>query len=150
MPESNPDGRATAGNGVVRVTQDDIVEANRLSLSCPICADAVERTADQAGLEPVFCGKCQTLYHRTCWMQNGSRCAVLGCDHREAHAYGVEMGPRLKISYSDISRHPPQPQPSPNGRTRQLKEQEKRRQREAAARDFWSGLFQRIRQALGL
>jgi hypothetical protein len=150
MVEKSSDYSSAVAQGEpIRVTPEDVAEANRLSLSCPICAGAVERSADEAALAPVYCTKCQTLYHRTCWDQNGGRCAVLGCDHREARAYGSELGPRLKISYSDISRHPPQPR-SVDGRTRRLKEEEKRRRRETASRDFWGELWRRLRRAIGL
>lgn len=131
----------------IRITNEDISEANRLSLSCPICAGAVEQNVANHALSPVVCANCQTLYHRTCWEQNGSRCATLGCEHKECYPFGTELGPRLKISYSDLPRHVPRSTISPNGRAGKLKEQEKRLQKEAARRDFWNNLVDRILRA---
>jgi hypothetical protein len=133
---------------VIRITEDDIVEATRLSLSCPICAGAVERFADGAALEPVYCTHCQTLYHRNCWEQNGGKCAILGCGHRESRPYGPDLGPVLKIGYADIPKHPPRPVASPNGRQEDLKAQQRRRQGQAG-RDFWQGLVRRLLRAIG-
>lgn len=132
----------------IKITADDIAEANRLSLSCPICAGAVEKNTGSAALVPVVCSNCHTLYHRTCWDQNGGQCATLGCEHKECYTYGTEIGPLLKIGYADLPRHVPRT-PSPNGRAKRLKEQEKRRQREENRREFWNNLFDRIKRAIG-
>ena len=134
---------------IIRISADDIAEANRLSFSCPICASSVEKNVDAAALVPVVCSNCHTLYHRTCWEQNGGKCATLGCGHSECYAYGTEVGPLLRISYSDLPRHVPSRTPSPNGRSKQLKAAEKRLQREAARREFWNNLFDRIKRAIG-
>ena len=133
----------------IKISAEDIAEANRLSLSCPICASAVEKNVDSRALVPVVCSNCHTLYHRTCWEQNGGKCATLGCEHKECYTYGAEMGPLLKIGYSDLPRHVPRRAPSPNGRSERLKAEEKRRQREEQRREFWSNLFDRIRRAIG-
>jgi hypothetical protein len=133
----------------IKITSDDIAEANRLSLSCPICAGAVENHAGSQALAPVVCAKCQTLYHHTCWQQNGSKCAVLGCEHDESYPYGTEVGPRLTIKYSDLPKHAPRTYRSPNGRFKELKEQQKRLQEDAKSGVFWRNLFERIRQAIG-
>ena len=133
----------------ITISAEDIAEANRLSLSCPICAGAVEKNVDSAALIPVVCSNCHTLYHRTCWEQNGGQCATLGCEHKECYTYGTEIGPLLKIGYSDLPKHAPRRMPSPNGRSKQLKAEEKRRQREESRREFWSGLVSRIRRAIG-
>ncbi len=129
----------------IQITETDIAEANRLSLSCPICAGAVEKNVPEASLAPVVCLQCGTLYHKACWEQHGGKCAVLGCEHKEARPYGTDIGPRLTITNADISKHRPYA-PSINGRTKRLKEQEKQRQRESG---FWSNLFDRIRRAVG-
>ena len=71
-----------------------------------------------------------------------------GCEHEECYTYGTEIGPLLKIGYSDLPKHVPR-RPSPNGRSQQLKAEEKRRQREEARREFWSNLFDRIKRAIG-
>jgi hypothetical protein len=133
----------------IRITEEDIAEANRLSLSCPICASAVEKNTKNPSLRAVVCANCQTLYHQTCWEQNGGKCATLGCGHDESYPYGTELGPRLTIRYSDLPKHVPKPAVSSNGRSKELKAQEKRLQREAARREFWRNLFDRIRRAIG-
>jgi hypothetical protein len=132
----------------IKISAEDIAEANRLSLSCPICASAVERNVGDPALAPVVCSNCHTLYHRTCWQQNGGQCATLGCEHKECYTYGTEIGPLLKIGYSDLPRHVPRT-PSPNGRSHRLKEEEKRRQREENRRQFWNSLLNRIKRAIG-
>jgi hypothetical protein len=133
----------------IRITEEDIAEANRLSLSCPICASAVEKNTNNPSLRAVICANCQTLYHHTCWEQNGGKCATLGCGHEECYPYGTELGPRLTIRYSDLPKHIPKPAVAPNGRSKELKAQEKRLQREAARKEFWRNLFDRIRRAFG-
>ena len=45
-------------NPFLRITEHDISEANQLSLSCPICGNAVENHTDGAALVPVVCDKC--------------------------------------------------------------------------------------------
>jgi len=134
---------------IIRISAEDIAEANRLSLSCPICASAVEKNVESRALAPVVCSNCHTLYHRTCWEQNGGTCATLGCEHDECYTYGTEMGPLLKIRYADLPKHAPRRVQSPNGRSKQLKAEEKRRQRERARQEFWGNLVDRIKRALG-
>lgn len=127
----------------IKITDNDITEANKLSISCPICAGSVEDNLENPALSPVICSRCQTLYHKACWEQNGNKCAVLGCGHDECYPYGTELGPRLVISYSDIPKHVPAT-PSPNGRHKELKEEQRRLQRGMLA-----GLFERILKAFG-
>lgn len=134
-------------NEPIHITDEDIAEANRLSLSCPICASAVEKNISNESLKPVLCANCQTLYHRTCWEQNGGKCATLGCGHEECYPYGTELGPRLTINYSDLPKHLPKPAVSPNGRSKELKAREKRLQKEAMRREFWRNLYDRILRA---
>jgi hypothetical protein len=134
-------------NEPIQITEEDIREANRLSNSCPICAGAVEDNIDNDALRPVVCNNCQTLYHRTCWEQNGGKCATLGCGHDEYYPYGTELGPRLTIGYDDLPKHAPKPSLSPNGRSKKLKAQEKRLQKEAQRQEFWQNLFARIKRA---
>lgn len=111
---------------LIQITSDDIAEANRLSLSCPICGSGVENNPETTALVPVVCEKCGTLYHRACWEQSGGKCAVLGCGHEKFHVYGRELGPVLRVKYTDL------PTPSavngrdPGRRTRELKERQKR------------------------
>jgi hypothetical protein len=132
----------------IKITPEDIEEANRLSLGCPICASAVEDNIGLEALRPVVCSNCQTLYHSTCWEQNGSKCATLGCGSTESYPYGTELRPRLKIHYSDLPKHVPQA-PSPNGRHKELKEEQRRLQEQARGRQFWTNLYDRILRAFG-
>ena len=108
----------------ITITNSDIQAANQLSLHCPICANPVEKFVDEQDLQPVFCAKCVTLYHKTCWEQAGGKCAVLGCGHARFKMYGTPATPVLSIKYSDL------PRPSANGRssqTKRLKEEQRRR-----------------------
>jgi len=135
-------------NDFIRITIDDVAEANRLSLSCPICSSAVEQNVDNDALAPVICANCQTLYHRTCWEQNGGTCATLGCEHTECYPFGTELGPRLTITYADLPKHVPASRLSPNG-SKAIKAREKRLQREQERKEFWPRLFSRILKAIG-
>lgn len=111
---------------LIQITNEDITEANQLSLACPICGSGVENNPESAAFTPVVCEKCGTLYHRACWEQSGGKCAVLGCGHEKYHVYGRELGPILRVKYTDL------PTPSavngrdPGRRTRELKERQKR------------------------
>ena len=105
------------------ITNSDIQEANQLSLHCPICANPVEKFVEDRDLRPIVCAKCGTLYHQTCWVQGGGKCAVLGCGHDKFNIYGVETNSVLSIKYTDL------PRPSANGRssqTKRLKDQQRR------------------------
>ncbi|MDX1615192.1 MAG: RING finger protein [Candidatus Promineifilaceae bacterium] len=133
----------------IRITEEDIAEANRLSLSCPICAGAVEDNTRSEALQAVVCANCLTFYHRDCWKRNGGKCAILGCEHQEARVYGPDLEPALRIRYSDLPRHRPSATGRGNGRQRQLKREQKRIERERANREFWGGLLQRILRAVG-
>lgn len=133
----------------IRITDNDISQANQLSLHCPICGSAVENHVDGRDLVPVVCDNCGTLYHKTCWEQSGNRCAVLGCNHGSFHVYGQNTGPVLKVKYTDL------PTPSVNGRgpgtreSRRLKEEQRRRvqelQRPGLLARFWRWLLDQIR-----
>jgi len=133
---------------LIQISTDDIAEANRLSLHCPICAGAVEAHLDDEALKPVFCASCKTLYHQACWEQSGGKCAILGCNHDKYVVYGTVSKPILKISYADI------PQPSPNGRvisqrTKRLKAEQKRQveqlRRPSLLQRFWQWLLDQIK-----
>lgn len=120
----------------IHITDTDIVEANRLSLHCPICGSGVENHVDGA-LLPVVCDQCGTLYHRACWDQSGGKCAVLGCNHDKFHVYGRPLGPVLKVKYTDL------PAPSVNGQgasrqTRRLKAEQKRQVEQMQKPGFWA------------
>ena len=135
----------------IRISAEDILEANRLSLNCPICAGAVERNAARREMAAAYCTSCETLYHLACWEQNGGKCAVLGCDGSEYRLYGVvDLGPVLTIQRSDIPREAPQPRISPNGRTKRLKRGEQQLQRELKRRTFWRDLWRSLLRAIKL
>jgi endogenous inhibitor of DNA gyrase (YacG/DUF329 family) len=133
---------------LIQITSEDIAEANRLSLNCPICAGAVENNQSGEALAPVVCAKCQTLYHQACWQQNSGKCAVLGCGHNQFRRYGEQVGPPLQIKYTDIPKEAPQPAISANG-SKKLKQQEKQLQKELKRRAFWSDLVNGILRAFG-
>ncbi len=131
-------------NPFLRITEHDISEANQLSLSCPICGNAVENHTDGAALVPVVCDKCGTLYHRACWERSGGKCAVLGCGSDKFHIYGKNTKPVLKVKYTDL------PAPSANGapsaQTRRLKEEQRRQvQRMTLFQRFWKWLLDQIK-----
>lgn len=134
----------------IRITDNDIAEANQLSLHCPICASAVERNLDGDALRPVVCAACGTLYHKACWEQSGGKCAILGCGHDKYRLYGRDLGPALKVRAEDIA------QPGPNGRgpsagTRRLKDEQKRQveqmRRPGLLQRFFQWLLDQIRIA---
>lgn len=133
---------------LIRITSNDISEANRLSLSCPICGSAVEDHVDSEALIPVVCDQCGTLYHRACWEQSGGRCAVLGCGSTKFHVHGPDLGPVLKVKYTDL----PAPsangrrQPSVSARNKRLKHEQRRQvERMGLFQRFWRWLLDQIK-----
>jgi hypothetical protein len=131
-------------NAFIRITDNDIAEANQLSLHCPICASAVEKNLAGEELRPVVCAACGTLYHKACWEQSGGKCAVLGCGHDKYRVYGRDLGPALQVRYDDLAPHPSPNGGGPGATTRRLKN-EQRRQVEELRRP---GLLQRFFQWL--
>lgn len=109
----------------IRITNDDIREANQLSMHCPMCANPVENYVTDRDLTPVVCTQCGTLYHKVCWEQNGRKCAVLGCGNEKYRTYGQDVNPTLKINYTDLAR-PSANGRSPGRRTKQLKHEQRR------------------------
>ncbi len=140
---TRPDVEAMQEDPPLRITLEDIQEANRLSLACPICSDAVQNHVAQSGLWPVICRECGTLYHRVCWDNNGGHCAVLGCDSHNSVPFGQDLGPTLVIRRSDIPRESP---PAYRNRTKRLKAAEQARTRSGS---FWQTLLRRIWRAFG-
>ncbi len=138
-------------NAPIRISLDDIKEANRLSLHCPICASPVENHPVDSALTPVVCGNCKTLYHRACWEQSGGKCAILGCDHTKYFVYGRPTKPALVIRHSDLPATP-----SVNGRpdqtsrrTKELKREQQRQveqlRRPSLLQRLWLWLLDQIR-----
>lgn len=123
------------------------MEANRLSLNCPICAGGVENNVENEALAPIVCAQCQTLYHQACWQQNSGKCAVLGCGHDQYYPYGSEVGPPLTIKYTDLPKD--RPGTFTNG-SKELKEQEKKLQKELKRRTFWGDLVENVLRAIGI
>jgi hypothetical protein len=98
-------------------------------------------------LTPVVCARCGTLYHKQCWEQSG-RCAILGCGHDKYIVHGRDLGPAIKVKYTDL------PAPSANGRepsrqTKRLKEQQRRQveqlRRPTLLQRLWKWLLDQIR-----
>ena len=133
-------------NPFLRISEHDISEANQLSLSCPICGNAVENHTDGAALVPVVCDKCGTLYHRACWEQSGGKCAVLGCGSDKFHIYGLDTRPVLKVKYTDLPAPPVNGRTGPSAQTRRLKEEQRRQvQRMTLFQRFWKWLLDQIK-----
>lgn len=133
-------------NPPIRITDEDIHEANQLSLSCPICGNAVEDHTDGEALVPVVCDQCGTLYHRACWEQSGGKCAVLGCGSAKFHIHGMDIGPALKIKYTDLPAHSANGRSTVNARNRKLKEEQRRQvQHMTLFQRFWRWLFDQIK-----
>ncbi len=130
---------------LIRITDNDISEANQLSLSCPICGNAVENHTDGAALVPVVCDKCGTLYHRACWEQSGGKCAVLGCGSDKFHVHGLDTRPVLKVKYTDLPAHSANGS-STSAQNRRLKEEQRRRVRNMTLFErFWRWLLDQIK-----
>ncbi|MDX1663226.1 MAG: hypothetical protein R3272_05485 [Candidatus Promineifilaceae bacterium] len=133
---------------LIRITVEDVTEANRLSLNCPICASPVDKYPDEAAMAPVFCTDCETLYHHACWEGTSGPCAVLGCQgesHRLYHT--VDLEPALRISRRDLPTTRSRPRVTVNGSTRRLKRDEKRQRQ---ARSFWRGLWENLLRSIRL
>lgn len=119
----------------IHISDDDIREANQLSLHCPICAGPVEKNVLDAALAPVICTQCGTLYHRACWQQNGGKCAILGCGNEKYRVYGHDQTPAIRIQYKDLQ--PVSENGSgPSRQTKRLKDQQ-RREVEQLRRPSW-------------
>jgi hypothetical protein len=131
---------------LIRITVNDISEANQLSLSCPICGSAVEDHVDGAALVPIICDQCGTLYHRACWEQSGAKCAVLGCGSTKFHVHGLDTRPVIKVKYTDLPAHSANGRPSTNARNRRLKEEQRRQVRNMTLFErFWRWLLDQIK-----
>jgi len=132
----------------IHITEDDITDANRLSLHCPICAGAVENNLDGGALLPVVCAKCGTLYHKACWEQSGGKCAVLGCEHEVYRIHGQNLGAALKVDYQDI-KEPSANGRGPSGRTKRLKDEQRRQveqlRRPSLLQRLWQWLLDQIK-----
>lgn len=134
---------------LLRITSNDIADANQLSLGCPICAGAVEdNITHNDNMAPVKCTACSTFYHHACWHNNGGKCAILGCESSSFSLHGAQdLGPALVVSASDIRRAKPQTRPVVPSSS-QIKKQEQRIQREVTRRYWWQNWFQRIFRAI--
>ncbi len=130
----------------IRITDTDISVANQLSLSCPICGNAVEEHTDGAALVPVICDKCGTLYHKACWDRSGGKCAVLGCGSDKFHVHGLDNRPVLKVRYTDLPAPSVNGRPNPTAQNRRLKEEQRRQvQRMTLFQRFWRWLLDQIK-----
>ena len=124
----------------IRISEEDITEANRLSLHCPICANPVEDNVTTTALTPIVCAACGTLYHKACWQQSSGKCAVLGCDHDKFRRYGENLTPVLRIKYTDL--RPALNGRSPSRRTKRLKEEQRRQVEQLRRPSLLRRLFQ--------
>ena len=125
-------------NAPITITFEDITNANQLSLGCPICANPVERYVTDANLVPVECADCGTLYHRLCWEQGGSKCAMIGCSSKRYKLYAEETSTILTISANDLGRE----QRPTDRTTKKLKEQERRVRDEVYGRSIFRIFFE--------
>lgn len=133
-------------NQPIHISNDDISQANQLSLQCPICGSAVEKNVDGDSLKPVVCIKCGTLYHKACWEQSGGKCAILGCGSTQYKIYGQDLGPVLKINYSDLPKPTAPVTGSYTPQEKRIKEDERRRQRAQQRWGFWSWFTDLLRR----
>ena len=131
-------------NELLRITDHDIIEANQLSLACPICAGPVENGASVRELSPVVCVECNTLYHQHCWGNNGGKCAILGCNSVKCQPYGVQES-MLTISLNEV---PTDAQVSKRNKRLKRIERERNAQRGPSQtqtperpRGFWGRVF---------
>ena len=93
----------------IKITLDDIEQANKLSESCPMCAGPVYREYNDPAMAPVECASCETIYHRACWEQAGSKCAMVGCDSKQVKAYdAVQPAVSVSIRPTDIRARGPE------------------------------------------
>jgi hypothetical protein len=130
-------------NPLIRITEDDIKEANQLSLHCPICAGAVEDNPQEDALTPVVCAECGTLYHKACWGQSGGKCAILGCDETKYYVHGRRVSPVLTISHKDIPRQLANGSRPPTApRTKELKAEQARQVEQLRRPGLLRRLFQ--------
>ena len=120
-------------NPFIRITVDDVNEANQLSLHCPICANPVERYATEPSLAAVECVGCGALYHKTCREQAGGACAMIGCDEKQYRPYGELIAPEITLSKQDMP-----------GDGRQLNKELKRQEQLRRRRELQSNLLSRF------
>ncbi len=128
-------------NPLIQITEDDIKEANQLSLHCPICAGAVEDNPAEPALIPVVCAECGTLYHKACWESSNGKCAILGCDHNKYYLHGRRAAPSLTLSHSDIGRGA-NGSSKPRRTTRELKAEQARQVEQLRRPSLLRRLFQ--------
>ena len=108
----------------IKITLDDIEQANKLSEACPMCPGPVYPEYNDPAMAPVECAECETIYHRACWEQAGSKCAMVGCDSKRIKAYdAVQPATSVSIRPTDIRARGPEI-------TEELKRQQQRMRRE--------------------
>lgn len=95
-------------NQPIKITLDDIEEANKLSEGCPMCGNPVYRQFSERALMPVECVNCDAIYHKVCWEElGGGVCAMVGCEERKYRPYGQETdvrSPAVRIDNIDLGR----------------------------------------------
>ena len=120
-------------NPFIRITVDDVDEANQLSLHCPICANPVERYTSDPNLSPVECIGCGALYHKTCREQVGGSCAMIGCEEKRHRPFGELVAPEITLNKRDFP-----------GDSRQLNKELKREEQLRRRRELQTSLLSRF------
>ena len=112
----------------IKITLDDIEQANQLSEACPVCFGPVYRTYESIDLKPVECAACETVYHKACWDHAGGKCAMVGCDSTRVRSYDSQSTGGVVINQTDFRERGPEI-------TEELKrqQQEMRRQLESGS-----------------
>ncbi len=120
-------------NPLIRITPDDVAEANQLSLHCPICANPVERYSSDPNLAPVECVSCGALYHKACREQMSGACAMIGCEEQRHRPYGQPVAPVITLHKNEL-----------RGDGRQLNKELKRQEQERRRRELANTLLSRF------
>lgn len=91
----------------IKITIDDIDQADKLSDACPICVGSVHRAYEHRELKPVECAACETVYHKACWDQAGGKCAMIGCESTRVRAYDSQSAGGVVINQTDFRERGP-------------------------------------------
>ena len=132
----------------IKITLEDIEQANQLSHACPMCAGPVFRSYDDPAMAPVECASCETVYHRACWQQAGGKCAMVGCDSQRVRAIDNVPAPTGAVTIQPNLPNEPRRERGPEI-TEELKRQQERMRREFESnwllRRFLRWLWRQIR-----
>ena len=129
----------------LRITADDINEANKLSLHCPICASPVYRDESNAEMAPVECVDCEAIYHKACWEMAGGTCAIIGCDCKKCRPFGTGVSQPVALNMNDVPRINAAPNAPNNNRYKAQERQMQREMQGGLFRRFFEWLLRQIR-----